>query len=131
MIENIRHIGIPVVFSIADMLHFYVEILGFKIVSQNTIKDSYGKDLTYIKLRLSDNPVLIELLYGSYSMYNCPMVPQHIAFTVEDINEVYKKLSRSGLNFISEPEKAQDSDCILCFCYDPSNNLIEFVEEPK
>jgi len=128
MIKNIRHFGIPII-DIEKSLNFYCDLLGFKLVHKNNIKDVYGKDLTYIKLKINNDPVLLELLFHDILIYSSSLVNIHMAFTVDDIDATYKKLLDAKVNFLSPPKKAQDSACLLCFCYDPSGNLIELVEE--
>ena len=51
-----------------------------------------------------------------------------MCFTVKNINNVYKKLKKNKVKFLSPPLQSDFDDVITCFCYDPDFNLVQFVE---
>ncbi|HJO63248.1 MAG TPA: VOC family protein, partial [Desulfobacterales bacterium] len=53
----------------------------------------------------------------------------HIAFTVEDIEQVYKRLVQSGITFLSTPQSSPDGYAKVAFCRAPEGTFIELVEE--
>ena len=133
--KNIRHFGIPIK-DINESLKFYVGLLGFVVLRQDTIQGEYVEKLllkktkiTYIKLGFGNSDTLLELLY--FSKPNRASANYHFAISVDNICALYKKLSSAHVFFVSPPFKAPDSNCKLCFCIDPSGNMIELVEDIK
>lgn len=140
MIKNFRHTCL-VVSNLEESLKFYKDIIGLKVFKKLTVEGEYpetafnikGIKLTYVKMhspnQAKDSPPIFELHYWE----NPRMLPKagynHISFTVEDIDYEYKRLSKSGVKFISKPITAPDNNTKICFGYDPDKNLIEFVEE--
>ncbi len=132
MIKNIRHSGI-VVKNKNVALNFYQKLLGFKKVAEAKEVNSYAKQILgifnihYIKLAVGED--LLELYVmpkdETKSDWN------HVSFTVDNLDELYKKLKKANVKFISKPVFDPSKTHIVCFCYDPNNNLIELVEEVK
>lgn len=52
----------------------------------------------------------------------------HICYTVESIEQIYKHLVSNNIKFISPPLESPFDPVKTCFCYDPDNTLIQFVE---
>ena len=52
----------------------------------------------------------------------------HLCFTVKKIDNLYKKLKRNKVKFLSPPLKSDFDPVKTCFCYDPDFNLVQFVE---
>ena len=137
---NIRHFG----FLVSDLKkakHFYCDLLGFKIEKENHLTGHFiekfmgvvGLELTYVKMRLPGDSMIFELhhwtdtdlVYGIKNKY-----ASHMALTVPELKRFYLK-NHSNIKFVSEPFKARDSNCIVCFCEDPDGNRLELVQEPK
>jgi catechol 2,3-dioxygenase-like lactoylglutathione lyase family enzyme len=122
-------------------LEFYRDTLGLKVFKIVTIKGKYpeqvlnikGIELTYAKLRTpgqsKNSPAIFELHYWRKPKIRPRKGYNHMSFTVRDIDGVYKRLSKSGIKFISVPRKSPAGYTKVCFAYDPDNNLIEFVED--
>lgn len=132
MITNIRHYGISVKDEV-KALHLYEDLLGFKIVKKDKEIENFVykvlkiKHVTYIKLEKDGQ--LIEL-------YIMPRDRErgkwnHIALTVDNIDNLYKELSDEKIIFISEPTIDPSGTHKLCFCRDYDGNLIELVQELK
>jgi hypothetical protein len=111
---------------------------GFKMVSKKTIKGPYPTalwgsvtpvKLTYAKLKLNNSSILLELIQFHTPNLELKFTQAHIAFTVKNIFDLYYKLSSKNINFLCYPLFAPDSKCIVCFCKDLDQNLIELVEE--
>lgn len=126
---NIRHSGI-VVKNLEKALEFYIGILGLKYVNSNEEKGNYigsllGLDsLIWIKLK-TDNGDLLEL----YCMAHYKKGEyQHVAFTVDNIAKMRRKLIKKDI--LCSPIKIdkQKKHKVL-FCKDYENNLLEIVEE--
>ena len=52
----------------------------------------------------------------------------HLCFTVNKIDNLYKKLKSNGIKFLSKPLNSIYDPVKTCFCYDPDYNLIQFVQ---
>jgi len=140
-IQGTRHFGI-VVRNLANSIAFY-EDLGLKIIKQ---MDESGKhidkllslndvNVTTVKMSSPNTDTLIELLH-----YITPFPkeierkindfgPSHLAFTVKNLFENYKKLSQKGIKFFSEPQLSPDNSVLVVFCNDPDGIPIELVEQ--
>lgn len=143
MIKAIRHVGI-VVKSIDEVLPFYRDLLGMKLVKKVQEPDQFIDrllgltkcQLVTVKLAADDGVALIELLEFVSHPANSATASElytpgitHIAFTVKDLDGLHKKLSRSGIPFISPPLISPDGFTKVAFCRDPAGNYLELVEE--
>jgi len=141
MIKEIRHIGI-IVKDLEESMHFYAELLGFKVVKQ-VVESSEFIDfilrlrcakVTTVKMKHPGFKSMIELLY-----YECPRVKKvdrkinhigigHVAFTVENLNYEYERLCEDGVFFLSEPKISPDGKAKVAFCQAPEGTFIEMVQ---
>ena len=143
MMKTIRHIGI-VVSDLDKALCFYKDMLGLKVVKDtnepsdfiDTILSLKNTSLRTVKMEAHDGN-LIELLYFK----SHPEKPKkrgiteigcsHVAFTVENIDELYNKLTKKGVVFNSSPKISPDGYAKVAFCKDPDGTFIELVEVLK
>jgi len=143
MTRTVRHVGI-VVKKIDDVLPFYRDLLGLKLVKKthepepfiNQILGINGCRLVTVKLAASEGVTLVELLeFGSppsrHSMDPALFSPgiTHIALTVKDLDGLYRKLISKGIPFLSPPMISPDGFAKVAFCRDPAGNYLELVEE--
>jgi catechol 2,3-dioxygenase-like lactoylglutathione lyase family enzyme len=139
--KEIRHIGI-VVSDAEKALHFYRDLLGLKVVNRRDETGEYidrilgvkKAGVTTVKLAAADGSI-VELVHFSgrraasrrgKDTYKTGI--SHIAFTVEDVAEEHKRLSRAGARFISDPQISPDGCAKVVFCRDMDGVLIELVE---
>lgn len=142
--KAIRHIGI-VVSDIDKALCFYRDLLGLKIVKDmneagdyiDNISDLKGVQVRTVKMAADDGN-LIELLYYSSHSGNPDrkrLINQigcsHVAFTVENLNEEYDRLTKAGIQFNAPPQRSPDGYAKVTFCKDPDGSPIELVEVLK
>jgi catechol 2,3-dioxygenase-like lactoylglutathione lyase family enzyme len=140
MIKNIRHTGI-VVSNLNASLHFYQNVLGFKIVKQMEESGQYIDNMlalsnvrvTTVKIASPDGQ-LIELLYfhshprERKSHEVCDVGISHIALTVDDLDSCYDRLRNLGVQFNCPPQLSPDGYAKVSFCRAPEGTLIELVE---
>ena len=141
MITAIRHTGL-VVRDLKRALHFWCEVLGFKVVKQ---MDESGPHIdalmglrevrvTTAKLAAPDGN-LIELLH----FHSHPDQPQwngtpystgftHVALTVVDLDQVILKLSNEGGSFPAPPQLSPDGYAKVIYAKGPEGVLLELVE---
>lgn len=142
--KAIRHTGV-VVNNLEEVLHFYRDLLGLKVVKKMDESGGYidkisglkNVKVTTVKMAAGDGN-LIELLYyhshprGVASKKDiCEIGISHVAFTVENVDTEYKRLLKAGIQFNSSPQVSPDGYAKVIFCRDPEGNLIELVEVLK
>jgi catechol 2,3-dioxygenase-like lactoylglutathione lyase family enzyme len=100
----------------------------------DTVQDLTGVKLHMIKLSAPDGSV-IELLHDvahpteSHARDRlCDAGIRHIAFTVADVKESWRALSKHGCQVLSSPTTSPDGKARLFFARDPEGNLIEIVQ---
>ena len=140
---QIRHIGVTVS-DLERALEFYVDILGFKVHKK---ADEFGECLdnfsslkdvrvTTVKM-LDDNQNMLELLhyqshpekpYNNMARRISEIGCSHFALTVEDLDNLYKKLVEYGIEFNYPVQTSPDGKVKIAFCRDPDGTLIEMVE---
>lgn len=56
----------------------------------------------------------------------------HIAFTVDDVDAEYERLSQAGVPFRAPPRLAVNSDVLhkVAFCSDPDGVVVELCQRP-
>ena len=141
MIKEIRHTGI-VVDDLDASMHFYCDMLGFKIQKKMVESGDYIDNMlslknvkvTTVKLNF-DNNQMIELLYYHTHPRSkeleeiCRVGISHIAFSVNNLDDVYNKLALNGIIFNSPPQYSPDGFAKVTFCRAPEGTFIELVEE--
>jgi catechol 2,3-dioxygenase-like lactoylglutathione lyase family enzyme len=140
MIKNIRHTGI-VVEDLKDSMHFYQDMLGFKVVKEMDECGSYiDKILSLEKVKVTTVKMTtpegqgIELLkyYSHQTKKKMKKIFEigvsHISFSVSNLDNEYKSLKEKGINFISAPQLSPDTYAKVAFCRAPEGTLIELVE---
>ena len=139
--KAIRHIGI-VVRDIDKALHFYRDLLGLNIVKDMNELDPYIDrilnlhDVSVRTVKMAaDDGNLIELLH--FKSHVAVIEKQrkiysvgcsHVAFTVENLDEEYKRLRNEDIIFNSLPQYSPDGYAKVAFCNDPDGTSIELVE---
>ena len=136
-----RHTGI-VVHDMEKCLHFWRDVMELKITADfweegefiDTLQHLKGVKLHMIKLSCPDGS-MIELLKDEAhqtlppeSNTLCDMGTRHIAFTVSDVNESWKKLKNAGCEVLSKPLISPDGKAKVFFTRDPEGNFLEIVQ---
>jgi Lactoylglutathione lyase and related lyases len=139
--KAIRHIGI-VVRDIDKALHFYRDLLGLNIVKDmneqapyiDRILNLHDVSVRTVKMAADDGNLVELLHFKSHSaviekhkeIYSVGC--SHVAFTVENLDEEYKRLRNEDIIFNSLPQYSPDGYAKVAFCKDPDGTLIELVE---
>ena len=141
--KNMRHFGI-VVQDVAESLHFYRDLLGLEIKRDmqeegefiDTILGLKNVRVRTVKMISKNGEALLELLeYASHKGKKrendeiFDLGASHVAFTVEDVDQEYKRLRAQGVSFICEPQISPDGKAKVTFCYDPDGVPVELVQE--
>lgn len=142
MIKSYRHTGL-IVKNIKKSEIFYTKLLNLKKVSRmiesgdylNTLNGTKNISADVLKVKSDDN-VIIEIAKYSNLKIKKKKKPKtmimagtsHMCFTVANIEKLYKKLKKNNIKFFSPPLKSPYDPVTTCFCYDPDNYLVQFVE---
>ena len=140
MIKDIRHTGIVVV-DLEASLHFYRDLLGFKIAKQMEESGDYIDNIsalcavkvTTIKMTSPAGQMIELLKYHSHPAEQkmrdiCEIGVSHIALTVADLDFEYERLKDEGIQFNSRPQLSAKGYAKVTFCRAPEGTFIELVE---
>jgi catechol 2,3-dioxygenase-like lactoylglutathione lyase family enzyme len=141
MISAIRHTGL-VVTDMARAMHFWCDLLGFRLVRQMDEAGPYidammglrDVRVTTAKLAAPDG-TLIELL----RFHSHPDEPRwhgtpystgftHIALTVDDLDQLVLKLTNEGVSFPGPPQRSPEGNVKVIYAQGPEGVLLELVE---
>ena len=140
--KAVRHFGI-VVSDMGTSLRFYRDLLGLKVVRAmnesgeyiDTVLSLQNVRVTTVKMSADSGSTLVELLEFKSHPRETPVKrevysigPSHVAFTVDDLDAVYRRLSESGIRFNAPPQLSPDGYAKVTFCQDPDGKLVELVE---
>jgi catechol 2,3-dioxygenase-like lactoylglutathione lyase family enzyme len=139
--KAIRHIGI-VVSDIDKALHFYRDLLGLTIEKDmleqgpyiDRILNLHDVSVRTVKMAADDGNLVELLHFKSHSTVTDKIKEinvvgcSHVAFTVENLDEVYQRLLNEDIIFNSPPQYSPDDYAKVAFCKDPDGTLIELVE---
>lgn len=131
---NIRHVAI-VVDNLTLMTDFYSKFFKAKVTSQGTLEGQNidmvlglrRVKLDFIKFRI--NNIDFELIKYYRPHISSIKTKNHIAITVDNIDEEFKRLKGLGLRYFSLPKV--NNNVKFCFGEDIEGNLIELVEDLK
>lgn len=144
MVRSVRHTGL-VVADLERSLTFYRDMLGLSIYQRMTESGPFierivglpGVVLEWVKLLAPDGS-LVELL--KYQNQAARLVGEgysksdtlgfsHIAFTVAEIETLYKRLCKKGFHCNCAPQVSPDGLVKVVYCHDPDGIVVELVEE--
>ena len=110
-------------------LHFYVDILGMKVLRQNEYPEGKFTN-TFIGYQGEDDGTTIELTYNweQGEPYDRGNAWGHIALKVSDVYATSEYLKSHGVEFIKEPSPMKNGSRILAFIKDPDGYPIELNE---
>ena len=141
MIKAVRHTGI-VVRNLDESVKFY-RALGFvednrdieEGVFIDTVVGLQGTKLEWVKLKAPDGYLFELLQYHSHperkeieKQKSNQLGCSHMAFSVEDIDTVCKKIEKIGGSIVNPPTLTNDKKVKVAYCHDNEGNLMEIVE---
>ena len=141
MVTGFRHAGI-VVANLEQALSFWCDILGFDVVRQVEEKGPFIDQLlglkdvrvTTSKLSAPDGTILELLHFDSHpDKQNWDGTPYstgltHLAFSVDNIDDEYERLSKAGVDFLGLPVVSPDGFAKVAYASGPEKLLLEFVQ---
>ena len=139
---RIRHFGI-VVSEMERALQFYRDLLGLRVVRSMSESGDYIDNMLAlddvrvktVKMASEGDSALVELLeFDSHrsrlalDREICAIGPSHVAFTVDDLDAVRRKLAAADVPFNAPPQESPDGYARVTFCKDPDGTPVELVE---
>lgn len=141
MIRAIRHTGL-VVADLDRALHFWRDVLGFKIVKQmeetgphlDAMMGLTGVRVTTVKMAAPDGNLVELLRFHSHpdkqdwkgSPYSTGFT--HIALTVDNLDQLVARLVQEGVRFPAPPQHSPDGYAKVVYAQGPEGALLELVE---
>jgi catechol 2,3-dioxygenase-like lactoylglutathione lyase family enzyme len=145
MLKKIDHINI-VVKNIEKAKKFFVS-LGFTVQDESVLEGEWIDKLTqlkrvtaeYVGLHLEGSGTNIELLKftnpESLSTWDNDALNKtgfrHLAFEVERIEDVVKKLKKQGIEFVSSIQTYKETGKKLCYLRGPEGIVLELAQYKK
>jgi catechol 2,3-dioxygenase-like lactoylglutathione lyase family enzyme len=131
-----------VVNDLEKSIHFWQELVGFKVVSDNIEPSPYIEELLSLNaanlrtVKFSDkNGFIVELLKFASPSNNSDWQGDlsttgltHIALTVENVEQVVNKLSEFSYASLSKIMKSPNGQVKVVFINGPENLKLELVE---
>lgn len=142
MILKTRHTGL-VVKDISASIAFY-ENLGLIVWKREVEKGDFlsqvvgleHAEIETAKLKVGDGSLLELLEYKSHpTTPSTSIYPSnyhgcsHVAFTVQDVEEIASKIVRLGGSIVNHPTVSANGSVKVMYCHDLDGILIEMVEE--
>ena len=150
LIARVDHVNI-VVRDTQPMVVFYRDVLGMKVTKDVNISGDWIEQVVGLKdvearvvyLELPSGPRLELIEYESPAMIDSDQLGQpqmrglrHLAFAVNDIDEVHKRLDAAGVQFMSSVQQVPDAQVTfdasarkhLVYFRDPDGNLLELCQ---
>ncbi len=115
--------------NLEESIKFYEGLLGLKSSTTIRLEDCslyYLKDeKTGVEIELTVNDEMPENGYSQGTAFG------HFAFEVDNMDEVSKKVSELGYEWLYEPFYMDEIKTQIAFIKDPDGNEIEFIEKQK
>ena len=141
MVSQYRHVGI-IVNDMEKSIEFYCELLGHKVLVDFTEGGGYFSKLVglsdaearVVKAGAPDGSFVELIQFSTHETVEPATVEfnarglGHVCFTVDDIEGLYEKMSARGVKFVTPPLQSELDPVKTCFCYDPDNTLVQFVQ---
>jgi catechol 2,3-dioxygenase-like lactoylglutathione lyase family enzyme len=142
VLAGVQHIGVPVR-SLERSLAFYRDVLGIEPAFRgqdsgertSRLVGVPGAVISLAFLRLGNT--YLELLEyehprgADYDRRNCDVGAVHIAFEVDDLDQVYERLEASGISFSTPPHHIEHgplAGCATAYFKDPDGIQLEVFE---
>lgn len=125
MIKKVEHIAL-IVTDMEKAISYYSNMFGFTL---RTRRQSKSRDLAFLKhdQQLGFEIELIRDLVPQ-DLYSERGIVNHLAFTVEDIEEAIQYYKDKGISFNSETYDTANNGTKTIFFYGPNRELLQFVE---
>jgi lactoylglutathione lyase len=124
-VMKIDHVGVMVK-DLDTSITFYQDVVGMVVNDKFTI-ESGTKTLAFLGFNGS-NETELELIYGSPEDFPAEGVVNHIAFTVDNIEEEFERLTGLAVTFLNPEIATLPNGYRNFFVYGPDGEKVEFFQ---
>ncbi|WP_428912390.1 VOC family protein [Niallia sp. Krafla_26] len=128
MIQKMEHVAI-IVRNMDETIQFYSETFGFKVRLRGRKSDREMAFLYLDTQRSMEIELIQQLTEGSE--YSETGIVNHLAFTVENIEETIQFLREKDITFTSEDVKPTLEGGRMILFHGPNRELLQLVERVK
>jgi lactoylglutathione lyase len=128
MIKKLEHTAI-IVANMDHAIQYYSDMFGFKVRLRGS---SITREMAF--LYLEEQPSMeIELIrdIDPIGEYNKSGIVNHLAFTVEDINQAISYYEKKGIKFLSDQPKSTLEGGLMILFYGPNGELLQLIERAR
>lgn len=144
MILKLHHTGLSVT-DLDRSICFYRDLLGMKLLwrldhrKSPALERVLGLTQVDVSYAMLESPMGRLELFQYHSPQGQPNPPQrpvcdrgitHVAFQVQDIQDLYERLKEKGVRFHSEPQLVREG-VTAAYMRDPDGIVVELVEYKK
>ena len=128
MIKKMEHTAI-IVANMDHAIQYYSDMFGFKVRLRGSSKT---REMAF--LYLEEQPSMeIELIrdIDPIGEYNKSGIVNHLAFTVEEINQAISYYEKKGIKFLSDQPKSTLEGGLMILFYGPNGELLQLIERAR
>lgn len=124
MIKKMEHVGILAA-DLDESIRFYTEILGMKLIERKPLNEQV--DLAFLSFPGQED-AQVELIGRDPGDMAAEGLVNHLAFTVDDIDEAIEKLKQAGVEVSDEWPKTILDGRKIAFFKGPSGEKLEIFQ---
>jgi len=125
MIKSIEHVAITVK-NFDESLDFYTRILGFSIAWTSEIRER-GLKIAFLEseqAKIEIFGVIDDKAIAGPTLKDTETGLKHFCLVVDDMDGIYQKLKKYGVNFSLEPKESEDGSKFAVFT-DPNGIIVQ------
>lgn len=128
MIKKVEHVAL-IVKNMDDSIHYYCDMFGFQLRSRGSSKTREMAFLTHENQPGFEIELIQDIVpLGDYAESG---IVNHLAFTVDNMEEAIAYYREKGVQFESEEPNQNYQGAKIIFFYGPNRELLQFVEPAK
>lgn len=115
--------------NVSDMdrsINFYSQQLGLRFVNRREVKQN-NAEIAFLKDDSGTGAIELTHWRDKKSLLEGDNF-DHIAFTVQNVEAVVKRLKAKGVTIAMEPFSLEDSTSKIAFIKDPDGNWLELIQ---
>ncbi len=117
--------------DIARSIDFYTRLMGLKLLSRREIPKN-NAEIAFLQDAEAEGAKLELTCYRDQKRFvqvdYDDRIFDHLAFTVQSMEEVIKKLRKEKITITDEPFRLSATGSLIAFIEDPDETLIELIE---
>lgn len=127
MIRKVEHVAL-IVKNLDEAIPYYSEMFGFQLRSRGSSKTRMMAFLTHENQPGFEIELIQDIVPQEYAESG---IVNHLAFTVENMEEAMAYYREKGVQFESEQPSQNYQGAKVIFFYGPNRELLQLVEPAK